>query len=567
MLDVMTSIMMLLAGVGVFMAGMKMMGDGLERSAGKGIKKLLGKFSNNRFAGVGVGLTVTAIVQSSSATSVMVIGFVNAGLMTLFQATAILMGANVGTTVTGILVSFSAFKINMYLAALAIVGVFMMMFSKNEKVGKVGGILCGLGLIFSGLYLMSNSFSGDGGVVIKAAFEKMFGAISFPLLLILLGMLFTAIVQSSSAVTGLIITMVGQSVLGFESAMFIILGTNIGTCITAILASIGASVNAKRTALIHLTFNVIGTIFFTVFIWVFSDFFVWLFARLFSSPQMQVAWFHVTFNVVTTLLLLPFIKQLTRFASWLVKDKADDMDQLKLYYIDDRILHTPPIAAAQVKKEVVNMASIAGDNLGRAMNAIFNRDLSEKERVLKDEERIDFINKGVGRYLIKIASLPLSTSDERFIGSLHHVISDIERVGDHAENFIEAAQEMIENGIVFTDEAMGELRDMYKAVSQLFDLAMDVFKTRDISRLSDVASIEAETDVLKKILLNNHIRRLNAGECSVESGAQFNAIVTALERVADHLTNVAFSIRSPSGSQIEAMQKIAKASAKSKAKE
>lgn len=562
MAEIIQSILMLLAGCGVFMTGMKLMSDGLERSAGKGMRKLFGKISNNRFAGVGVGCAVTAIIQSSSATSVMVIGFVNAGLMTLFQATSIIMGANIGTTITGIIISFSAFKLNLYIAALALVGVFIMMFAKRDGLKKAGSILCGLGLIFVGLEFMSGAFKESSQL--SAAFSKLFSSIQFPLLLILFGMLFTAIIQSSSASTGLIITMVGQGVLDIKFALFIVLGTNIGTCITAILAAIGASTNARRTALIHLTFNVIGTIVFSAFIWIFSGPVVKLLTTVIASPEMQIAWFHVAFNVITTLLLLPFIKQLTRFATFVIREKKDDAEQLKLYYIDDRILHTPPIAVAQVLKEVLNMGEMARDNLELATRALFTGDVSEKDRILKTEERINFINKGVGRYLIKMSSLSLSKSDEKLVGSLHHVISDIERIGDHAENFIEQAEDMGENNIGFSDEAIGELQGMYRRVREMFDLSLEVFENRDTGRLKLVAETENEIDTLKKLLGNNHIMRLNNGNCSVESGTYFYAIITALERVADHLTNVAFSIKSPSGSQVEAMQKLAAENARKK---
>lgn len=553
-MEIVQSILMLLAGCGVFMTGMKLMGDALERSAGQGMRKLFGRISGNRFAGIGVGTAVTAIIQSSSATSVMVIGFVNAGLMTLFQATSIIMGANIGTTVTGILVSLSAFNVSMYLAALSLVGVFIMMFARRDTAKRIGGILAGLGLIFVGLEFMGSAFDGDNAL--SRAFTSLFSAIDFPLLLILFGAVFTGIIQSSSAATGLIITMVGGGVLELRCALYIVLGSNIGTCVTAILASIGASTNAKRTAFIHLTFNVIGTIIFTTFMWIFNDGVIWLLTTVVSTPEMQVAWFHVVFNVVTTLLLVPFIKQLTRFAEFVIKDKKRD-DEPKLYYIDDRILQTPPIAVAQVLKEVLNMGNLARENLDRAMKAVLTLDVSEKEKILKTEEQINFINKGVARYLIKISALSLSKSDEKIVGSLHHVISDLERIGDHAENFIEQAEEMRENGITFSEEARGEIESMYARVTEMFGLSLSVFEERDTVRLKDVSALEAQVDVLKKLFGNSHIERLNKGSCNVESGTYFYAVISALERIADHLTNVAFSIRSPSGSQVEAMQKLA----------
>lgn len=540
---IIASILMLLSGCGVFMTGMKLMSDGLERSAGKGMRKLFGKISNNRFAGIGVGAGVTAIVQSSSATSVMVIGFVNAGVMTLFQATSIIMGANIGTTVTGILISLSAFNITAYASALSLVGVLIMMFAKNDTLKKIGGVMCGLGLIFVGLGLMSSAFQNSE--VILSAFRSLFEIVDFPIFLILIGLSFTALVQSSSAATGLIIVMVGEGVISINTALFIVLGTNIGTCITALLASIGASTNAKRTALIHLMFNVVGTMMFTIFLWIFSKQVVQLLEFLIVSRQMQIAWFHVGFNVITTLLLVPFIKQLTMIAEHVIKDKKSDDDRLHLYYIDDRILHTPPIAVAQVLKEVLNMSEIAKANMQLAMDAVLTLDISNREKIRKDEERINFINRGVARYLIKMASLSLPRSDEKLVGSLHHVISDIERIGDHAENFLEEAEDMIENSINFSDDALAELRSMFNKVNSMFNICMDVFEKRDEQKLKTIAELEEDIDLQNRLLGNNHIMRLNNGNCTVESGTYFYSMITALERIADHLTNIAFSIKPP----------------------
>ncbi len=560
--EILLSVLMLLAGLGVLMTGMKMLSEGLERSAGGSMRKLFGRISNNRFAGIGVGAVATILVNSSAATTVMVIGFVNAGLMTLFQATSIIMGANIGTTLTGVIIALSGFDIGSYMAVLVFVGVVITMFAKNDTVKRIGYALTGLGLMFVGLSFMSRSIKGSE--ILTGALQNLFAfkPVQFPLLLILIGIICTALFQSSAAMTALVVTMVG-TIIPMESALFIILGTNIGTCVTAIIASFGASTNAKRTAMIHLLFNTIGTVLFTTFIWIFKNPVVYLFNLMApNSPQMQVALFHVIFNVLTTALLVPFIRPLTRLATLLVKEKKNDDDILKMYYIDDRILHTPPIAVAQVLKEVVNMSEMARDNLDRAMKCVVERNLSEREKVLKEEEKINFVNKGVARYLIKMQSLSLSKSDEKLVGSLHHVISDVERIGDHAENFTEEASDMIQSDIKFTADAVEELSRMYEKVRKMFDTAIYVFENRDTSKLADVSQMEAEIDVMKRELGNNHVARLNAGTCSVECSTHFYSLITALERVADHLTNVAFSIRSASGSQIEAMAKLAEENAK-----
>ena len=363
--------------------------------------------------------------------------------------------------------------------------------------------------------------------------------------------------------TALVVTMAapamnGIPIIPMQSALFIILGTNIGTCITAIIASFGASTNAKRTATIHLLFNAIGTIVFTTIIWIFKDGVVWLFGQMTSSTQMQVALFHVFFNLITTLMLVPFIKPLTKLATALVKERRGSDDEAPhMYFIDDRFLQTPPIAVAQVKREVDHMAAMAKTNLKRAMIAVLTQDIADREKVEKDEQRINFINKGVTKYLIKLSSQSLTRSDEKFIGSLHHVVSDIERIADHAENFMETAIAMRENDCTFTQDALDELEDMYDKITAMFDEAIYIFENNAVDRLNGFSEREEEVDITKRLLGNNHIARLNAGGCTVESGTYFYTIISALERIADHLTNIAFSIKSPSGSQREAMEKIA----------
>lgn len=541
------------------MIGMRMLSEGLERSAGKEMRKLFGKISNNRFAGVGVGAVATVLVNSSAATTVMVIGFVNAGLMTLFQATSIIMGANIGTTLTGVIIALSGFNLSSYMALLTFIGAAMMVFVKNDTVKKVGHAIAGLGLMFVGLSFMSDAFKQEA---VASALQGVFEKVDFPLVLILIGIACTALFQSSAAMTALVVTMAAPAlgsapIIPVGSALFIILGTNIGTCVTAMIASLGASTNAKRTAVIHLLFNVIGTVLFTIIIWSCNDGIVWLLGKMTGNMQMQVALFHVFFNILTTSILLPFIKPLTKLATMLVRERrGGDEEAPHMYYIDDRFLATPPIAVAQVKREVDHMAAMAKTNLKRAMIALLTLDNSESEKVERDEQRINYINKGVTKYLIKLSSQSLNRADEKFVGTLHHVVSDIERIADHAENFTENAQSMIDDECTFTQDALDELEDMYDKVMAMFDEAMYIFENNAVGKLNDFAEREEEIDMMKRILGNNHIKRLNAGGCSVESGTYFYSVISALERIADHLTNIAFSIKSPSGSQREAMDKI-----------
>lgn len=544
--NIVFSILTLLAGCGVFIAGMNMMSDGLERSAGGGMKKLLGKLSNNRFAGVGVGMAVTAIIQSSSATSVMVIGFVNAGIMTLMQATAIIMGANIGTTVTGLIVSLSAFDVSLYASVLAFIGV-MMTFIKKEKVKIVGSTLCGLGLLFVGLDAMSGAFNN---AEIKGFFEDLLASIDFPLLLILVGALFTALIQSSSAATGLIIIMVGQGVIPVENALFIVLGSNIGTCITAILASIGASTNAKRTAFIHLMFNVIGTIIFTIILWIFTKPIVNALSGI-SNPQMQIAWFHVIFNITTTILLLPFIKYLVKFATFVIKDKKvknKGKDTPKLKFIDELLLSTPAIALMQVQKEIEYMASLSKQNLEKSYVVLTSQDDSKKDEILKTEENIDFSNNAITKYLIKL-SPNLDASDETRVAGFFHVINDVERLGDHAENFYEIGAQMKEAGLQFSETAQNEIKNMVEKTTEMFNIALDVFTTRNTTNLARLTELEKEVDLMKKDYTASHFNRLATGDCQPEVGAYFFSTISGLERIADHLINVGYSVLNPTGSQ------------------
>jgi phosphate:Na+ symporter len=552
------SVFNLFAGVGVFMVGMKLMSEGLERSAGKGMQKMLGRITNNRFKGMGIGATVTAIVHSSAAVTVMVIGFVNAGIMTLFQATAIILGANIGTTITGLMASFSAFDISPYLGAVALAGVFTVMLGKKEKTRRMGQILSGMGLIFIGLQLMGDAFKGPE---FKELIESFFGAISFPILLVLFAILLTAIIQSSTAVAGIVIAMTTAGAIPLECALFVILGADVGTCITSIIASAGANVNAKRTATVQLLFNVFGTVLFTAIVWIFKDPIVSFLKSAIpeSAAAFRVSLFHIAFNLTTALMMIPFMKQFIKLVEFLVPDKKGSADDaLKFRYIDDRILQAPPIALAQAKKEIAGMAEEAKANIARGMNSVLTRNLSEKESLLKSEDRINFVNKGVAHFLIKLSSFSESGGKEEEIGAFHHVISDIERIGDHAVNLFDRTEEMFADDIVFADAAARELNEMFQKVLAMYDSALSVFETGGTAKLGAVSELENQINRMKKEFGHNHILRVQAGGCSVESGPCFYAIVSSLERIADHLTNIAFSIKSPSGSMSEAMERIAR---------
>ena len=547
------SLIWLLAGVGVFIVGMNFMSDALEKSAGSGMKRLLEKISNNRISGVGIGAGVTAIIQSSSATSVMVIGLVNAGVMTLMQATPIIMGANIGTTITGVLVALKNDYFNMLMYLFAFAGV-MMGFAKSEKV-KLAGLLCsGLGLIFVGLNIMSSE-QAFGNPLVENLFTGIFSKIDFPILLILIGVVFTALIQSSSAATGVVITMVGAEVLPLDLALFIVLGANIGTCVTALLASVGANANSKRVALIHFTFNVIGTVLFTAIIWLFRDPVIHFLMSLFPgndpmSLQMRVSVFHVIFNVTTTLLLLPFVKQLVQYSCAVIRDKKAETTKHTLKYVDERLLSMPPVALMQAKKEIDYMLSLVKENIGLSVTSIAGNPAENTARITENEEIIDFTNGALTNFLIKLSSR-VDAQDEQRIGSYFHVLNDLERIGDHAENFHEIGQEMLTKKLSFSDTALSDIKQMYAVVIDMISIAKDAFDAENPEHLPTLAALENQTDEMKRAFSAKHFSRLSEGNCSLEVSPYYTSTITGLERVADHIVNVGYSICNPVGDDKE----------------
>lgn len=551
-LQLIQSLIWLLAGVGIFIVGMNYMSEALEQSAGASMQKLLSKIAGNRFSGVGVGAAVTAIIQSSSATSVMVIGLVNAGVMTLMQATPIIMGANIGTTVTGILVALKNDYFDMAMYLLSFIGV-MMSFSKKEKL-KIASYLCtGLGLIFVGLNIMSSQ-NAFGNALVKELFTGIFSVIDFPILLILVGAIFTALLQSSSAATGVVITMVGSGVMQLDLALFIVLGANIGTCVTALLASANANANSKRVALIHFTFNVIGTILFATIIWLFRQPIIALLNSFFPgsdamSLQMRVSAFHVIFNVSTTCILLLFVKHLVNFSKLVIRDKAEKTAQHSLRYVDDLMLAMPSVALAQVKQEIGYMLRVAQDNIALSFNAMLASTDKDKDTIAENEAIINFTNGALSNFLIKLSSSAVDESGEAVIGSYFHVLNDLERIGDHAVNFLEISQEMTQKSLKYSDTALNEIKSMCDEVLAMFSVAKNAFETSDHSLLPELASYENHVDDLKKALTAKHYTRLAEGSCSVTHSPYYTSTVAGLERVADHLVNVGYSILNPTGSQ------------------
>ena len=539
-LQLIQSLIWLLAGVGVFIVGMNFLSGALEKSAGGGMKKLLGKISNNRFSGVGIGAGVTAIIQSSSATSVMVIGLVNAGVMTLLQATPIIMGANIGTTITGLLVALKNDFFNMAMYLLAFAGV-MMGFFKKEKIKIIGSLCCGLGLIFVGLNVMSSE-QAFGNPLVEKLFIGIFKEINFPLLLIVVGVIFTALIQSSSAATGVVITMVGTQVLPLDLALFIILGANIGTCVTALLASVGANANSKRVAFIHFTFNVIGTALFTAIIWIFKDPVVNLLVSLFPgedpmSLQMRVSLFHVVFNVSTTALLLPFVKLLVKFSEMVIKEKVEMPEEVavSLKFADDRLLTMPSVALMQVKKDTFYMADMAMEGLETAFDGFIARDLDVVDKVLAENERVAQIGEAISNYLVKLSAGGATLAEERLVNSLHSNVGDIARVSELAENLTKYTKREVRDNLYFSEGINEKLIQMHALLKEQYALVKEIVLEGNVSLVADSDAKEEQIDEMRRELVAEHILRLGQGKCRPENNTIFINLVSNLERVGDHL--------------------------------
>ena len=547
-MDIVWNLFFLLGGVAVMMVGMKMMGAGLEKFAGAKMKNLLGKCTTNRFAGVGVGVAVTCVIQSSTATTVMLVGFVNIGLMTLQQATNVIMGANIGTTITAHIVSFSSvFDIGAVAAVIGFIGIMMSMLIKNEKVATIGNILVGLGLIFIGIEFMSTfakqiMFANVSEKILHPWVETIFKGDHFPLLLVLIGIVLTALVHSSSTITSIMVVLASIGVLSFDNALFLALGSNIGTCITSLMSSAGANVNAKRTAGVHLAFNLLGCLLFLAPIWIWKGQVASLFESMSNDVGQQIAIFHTLFNVVTTLVLLPFSTLIVKLVSKIIPEKQEDEDILKLSFIDSRMLSTPPIAAANVKKEIVRMADLAKENVKIAETILLD-DEGDLELFAKNEQLINFLNRNVTAFLTKLMGADLSAKEDKIIGSYYHVISDIERVGDYAENITEYAERLKNEEKGFSAHAKEELREVFENVLKLFDLSMTAFEKEDIKMLAEIDEIENKIDEASLHLEEKHISRLKKGSCTPQTGSIYLQTVSNLERVGDHITNVSTSIK------------------------
>ena len=534
-----TIILALMGGLGLFLYGMKLMSDGLEKAAGAKLRRILEIFTTNRLTGMLVGIFFTAVIQSSSAATVMVVSFVNAGLMNLYQAAGVILGANIGTTITSQLVSFNLSKIA---PLILLVGVVVMMFTKKEKVRKVAEVVVGFGILFVGLSTMSQAMANMKN---EPQVVNLLMSLKNPFLATLMGFALTAIIQSSSVTVSIVLLLANQDLLPLPITLYIILGCNIGACATAMLASMTGKKDAKRAALIHLLFNIIGTVIIYIALFVAGDQIVELIKSISADNGRFVANAHTLIKIAQVIMLFPFTGWLVKMTYLIVPgedQKVGYRESYQLKYIGDKVVFNPATAVVEVIKELERMASLAEENLNRAMNALITLDEEDIEEVYEVEKNINFLNHAITDYLVKINQTTLPIEDLNSLGALFHVVNDIERIGDHAENVADAARQRKEEGVSISKEAQKELGDMLEMVNKIIRYAVEMFAKSDESHMQEIVTLEDQVDEKERELQKKHVERLTKGECSPEAGMIFSDIVSGLERVADHATNIAFAI-------------------------
>lgn len=532
-------ILSMAGGLGLFLFGMRVMSESIEKVAGAKLRQILEQLTTNRFKGILVGAIFTAIIQSSSACTVMVVSFVNSGLMTLYQAAGVIFGANIGTTVTSLLVSF---KLEKVAPVILLAGVIIVMFCKKQKLTKFGEVIVGFGILFMGLSTMSGAMSGmkDSQAVLD-----MFASLQTPIFAVLLGTVLTAVIQSSSVTVSIMVLMANQGLLGLDMCMFIILGCNIGACTSSLLASLAGKKDAKRAASIHLIFNVIGT----VIVYILFRINVNQAVEILSGIAHQdagrvVAYAHIAIKMFQVIIMSPFIGGIVKLTYILVPGsdkKIGYRDSHQLKYIGETVVFNPATAVVEVIKELDRMASLAGENLNRAMNALITLDEEEITEVKEVEENIDFLSHAITDYLVKINQATLPIEDLKSIGALFHIVNDIERIGDHAENIAEAAEHRNETGVTFSKDAQADLGLMLDMVNTLLRFSVEMFVKSSEEHAEDIIHLGEAIDEKEKELQQKHLERLTNNECTPEAGVLFSDIISGLERVAEHATNIAFA--------------------------
>lgn len=534
------TLLSLAGGLGLFLYGMKMMSDSIEKAAGAKLRGILEFFTRNRFMGMIVGILFTGIVQSSSACTVMVVSFVNSGLMNLYQAAGVIFGANIGTTVTSQLISFN---LSEAAPVFLLGGVLAVMFSKSENVRKFGEIILGFGILFMGLTGMSGAMEG---LRESPKIVEILSALTNPLLAVLVGFVLTAIIQSSSVTVSIVLLMANQGLLALPICIYIILGCNMGSCVSALLASLAGKKDAKRAAMIHFLFNVFGSAIVFIILQVAGEYVmqaIWNISQ--DNAGRYVANAHTITKVFQVLILFPFSNQLVKLTYRLVPGddkKVGYRDSLQLKYIGDKVVFNPATAVVEVIKEIERMASLAAENLNRAMNALITLDEEDIQEVYEVEKNINFLNHAITNYLVKINRATLPIEDLKSIGALFHVVNDIERIGDHAENMADFAGQRKAGGVQFSQFAQREMGEMLDMVNNIIRYSVEMFVSSREDHLQDILKLENAVDNKERELQKAHIDRLTQNLCSPEAGMIFSDVVSSLERIADHATNIAFSV-------------------------
>ena len=532
-----TDILSLFGGLALFLYGMQMMSTGLEAAAGNKMKSILEKLTSNRIKGVLVGAGITAVIQSSSATTVMVVGFVNSGLMTLKQAVWVIMGANIGTTITGQLI---ALDIGAIAPIFAIIGVGAMMFVKNERVHHISSIFAGLGVLFMGMDMMGAAMEPLQN---SETFINLMTKFSNPLLGILVGAVFTAIIQSSSASVGILQALAATGMIPLSSAVYVLFGQNIGTCITAVLAAIGTKVNARRTTVIHLMFNIIGTAIFTV-VCMTTPYVEMIESLTPGDPVAQIANAHTIFNIVTTLILLPFGTYMAKAATYILPDsKKEEDEELCLKYIrpfeSSYAIGHSAVAVSQVRDEVGRMLGMVSKNIDDSFRILISYDEKIRQKISEREEYIDFLNKGISEYIVSLMTSEKSMSDSIQINGYYVIISNLERIGDHAVNLAGYADDMKKWDQHFSENVLEEMEEMKKQCMTALDNVRDVTPENVDNILSRAVVMEQKNDDMRDKYFKKQLQRLKKGKCKPQSGIVFSEILTDFERMGDHTLNIA----------------------------
>lgn len=539
-------VLYMLAALGAFLIGFKLLSENLQKVANKGLRKLFDKTSKSKIAGVGIGAGATILMQSSGATTVMVIGFVNAGMMSLYQATATIMGANIGTTVTTILLAVGMANVGKYFMVFAFFGIFISMIVSNNKAKSWGLTAAGFGLVFFGLSIISacSNTLKDNEAILNLFKSSISPAFLEPFALLLIGAVITAVMQSSTAVNAILLSMVAAGIQigsGGNAILYIVLGTNIGTCVTALISSMGASTNAKRAALIHFLFNFIGSLIFLIALSIWKGFMNDFWVKIIPTAEMQLALFHLAFNSICTIIFLPLTSVFVKTTELLIKDKKKK-EPMRITFMDERILSTPTVAIAQLQKETVSMGNKCMDSLEESFNAFMERDTSVGEKIHAENDDISLISKQITDYLIKVSGSNVSLHDDQRISILHHALADMLRISEISDNIVKYTASTVNKSLVFSDGVMEQVRVMFDKLKTMFRLAIAIFETYNKEGFAELEEIEDSVDNMRRSLIEGHIKRLNEGACSPENSAVFINLVSNLERVGDHITFIAHTI-------------------------